>query len=100
MVVLDLTLDLVASEPHADSDGVARSFIVILFYFLDFDSQVGEVLLNFASLTLHSNLSCVDGNSHYKHALLQSSHGLTIIRDLHKVFGQKSPHFADIFFIK
>ena len=55
---------LVASEPHADSNEVALSFIVILFYFLEFNSQVGEVLLDFASLTFHRNFSCVDGNSH------------------------------------
>ena len=62
---------LVASEPHAKSKIGALSFIAILFYFLDFNSQVREVFLDFTSLTLHSYFSSIAGNLNYQHARLK-----------------------------
>ena len=52
---------LVATEPHTDSDVCALSFLVILFHFLDFNSQVGEVFRNLSFWSLHSNLSSLAG---------------------------------------
>ena len=47
----------VATEPHADSEEVALLFLVILIHFLEFNAEMGEVLDDLSSWSLHSNLS-------------------------------------------
>ena len=48
---------LVTTEPHSDADVCALSFLVILFYFLEFYGEMREVLCDLSSFSLHSNRS-------------------------------------------
>ena len=51
---------LVATEPDANTDEGAISFLGALLHFLELASNVRKVLGHFASLSLDRNFPCID----------------------------------------
>ena len=61
----DLTSVLVGAEPHADSDVISFSLLIILFHHLELAGDVGEVLSQLTLSSLDDNLTGLDLYFHY-----------------------------------
>jgi len=57
---------LVATEPYANTNKSSSSLLVVLLHLLQLASNMGEVLGDFASLSLDNNFPCIHCACNYR----------------------------------